>query len=127
METACFSKKEVYKFPLCQKNLVIFFRNMKLAVLERYQEWEQTVTSAAYSDMLIDKVKPAIPNRRWELLSKTVRLLQVDAWPTSQPQKKTIRNLKSEYLPHLPYSSDLALCDFHVFGPLKRALRGAPI
>ena len=88
MERACFSKKEVYKCPLCQKNLVIFFRNMKLAVLECYQEWEQTVTSATYSDMLKDKVKPAIPNRRWELLSKTVRLLHVDTWPTSQPQKR---------------------------------------
>jgi len=25
---------------------------------------------------------------------------------------------------HLPYSSDLALSDFHTFGPMKEALRG---
>jgi len=27
-------------------------------------------------------------------------------------------------LPHLPYSPDLAPYDFHLFGPLKDALRG---
>ena len=28
-------------------------------------------------------------------------------------------------LPHPPYSPDLALSDFHLFGPLKDALHGA--
>ena len=33
-------------------------------------------------------------------------------------------NLKSEYLAHPPYYSELTPSDFHVFGPLKEVLRG---
>lgn len=33
-------------------------------------------------------------------------------------------NLRLESLPHPLYSPDLALCDYHVFGPLKDSLNG---
>jgi hypothetical protein len=36
----------------------------------------------------------------------------------------TLRALKFEALKHPPYSSDLALSDFHLFGPMKEHLRG---
>jgi len=35
-----------------------------------------------------------------------------------------IRKLKFELLPHPAYSPDLAQSDYHIFGPLKNALRG---
>jgi histone-lysine N-methyltransferase SETMAR len=34
------------------------------------------------------------------------------------------QDLSFEYLPHPPYSPDLAPSDFHVFGPLKQAMGG---
>jgi hypothetical protein len=37
---------------------------------------------------------------------------------------KQIRDLKLDVLPHPPYSPDLARSDFHLFWPLKDALRG---
>jgi hypothetical protein len=37
---------------------------------------------------------------------------------------KQIQDLKLEVLPHPPYSPDLAPSDFHLFWPLKDALRG---
>jgi hypothetical protein len=42
----------------------------------------------------------------------------------ASPTVKTIRKLKSELLPHPPYSPDLAPPDYHIFGPIKDALRG---
>jgi hypothetical protein len=33
-----------------------------------------------------------------------------------------IRDIHFECLPHLPYSPDLAPCDYHIFGPLKETL-----
>jgi hypothetical protein len=35
-----------------------------------------------------------------------------------------LRHLNFEVLKHPPYSSDLAPSDYHLFGPLKDALRG---
>jgi len=36
----------------------------------------------------------------------------------------TLQQLSREVLPHPPYSLDLALSDFHLFGPLKEFLGG---
>jgi hypothetical protein len=38
-----------------------------------------------------------------------------------------IQNLKFKFLTHPPYSPDLALCNFHAFGPLKEALHGCRV
>ncbi|CAK9827626.1 Mariner Mos1 transposase [Anthophora retusa] len=43
---------------------------------------------------------------------------------TAQTTQECIRKLGWEILPHPPYSPDLAPSDFHMFGPLKVALRG---
>jgi hypothetical protein len=37
---------------------------------------------------------------------------------------ETLRHLNFEVLEHLLYSPDLAPLDYHLFGPLKDALRG---
>jgi hypothetical protein len=36
----------------------------------------------------------------------------------------TLLKLKWDVLPHPPYSPDLAPSDYHLFGPMKRVLRG---
>jgi hypothetical protein len=52
-------------------------------------------------------------------------MLHTSAHPYSAAHtKKTLQELKCEALNHLPYSSDVAPSDFHLFGPLKKALRG---
>ena len=37
---------------------------------------------------------------------------------------ETLRKLKFEVIAHPPYCPDLAPSDYHLFGPLKEALRG---
>jgi histone-lysine N-methyltransferase SETMAR len=126
VETSWFAtKEEVQKCPLCQKNVLTFFWDMKGAILEHYQAKGQTAYSAPYSDMHKDKLKPAICNKRRGLLSKIVFLHHDDAYPhVVGATIETIRNFKSEVMPHPPYCPDLAPCNFYVFGPLKEALCG---
>jgi hypothetical protein len=38
--------------------------------------------------------------------------------------KGTLEEMRREVLPHPAYSPDLVSSDFHLFGPLKEALRG---
>ena len=48
-------------------------------VLEHYQERGTTINSARYSEMLTDRLKPAIRSRRRGLLLKSVVLLHDNA------------------------------------------------
>jgi histone-lysine N-methyltransferase SETMAR len=43
---------------------------------------------------------------------------------TAHAKVATIQDLPFEYLPHPPYSPDLAPSDYHMFGPLKEELGG---
>ncbi|XP_023715680.1 uncharacterized protein LOC111868870 [Cryptotermes secundus] len=64
-------------------------------------------------------------NKRRGLLSKGVVLLHDDARPhTAAHTAETLRKLKSDVMAHPSYSPDLAPSDYHLFGPLKEALRG---
>ena len=79
------------------------------------------VTSA---DLLKNRLWPAI-RFKWHGLLSTCVLLEHD---NGQPHRArgprvTIQDLKSEYPPHSPYSTDLAPSDFHKYDPLKEALK----
>jgi len=90
-----------------------------------YLEEQRTINSQYYSDMLLNKVKPAMREKRRESQRRSVILHQDTARPhTAQLTRKTINKMGWEVLSHPPYSPDLAPCDFHLFGPLKKALRG---
>jgi len=94
-------------------------------ILVHFQEKSQTVTSAQYSDMLVNELKPAIRSKRRGLLSKRVLLLHDNARPhTAKHTVDTLRAMKFEVLKHPPYSPDLAPSDFHLFGPMKEHLWG---
>lgn len=59
------------------------------------------------------------------LLSKGFLLLRDNACPHSVAANvEAIKQLKFGLLPHLPYRPDLAPSDYHIFEPLKEALRG---
>jgi hypothetical protein len=93
-------------------------------ILVQFQEKGQTVTSARYSDMLVNEFKPAIRSKRRGLLSKRVFLLYGNAHICTATHTVDKRALKFEALKHPPYSPDLAPMDFHLFGPMKGHLWG---
>jgi len=59
------------------------------------------------------------------MLSKKVLLHHDNARPhTAAATVETVQQLSFELLHHPPYSPDLAPSEYHIFGPLKEALRG---
>jgi len=106
------------------KVMLTIFWDVNDPILMHFQEKGQTVTSARYSDILVNELKPAIRSKRWVLLSKRVLLLYDNIRPhTAAHTMDTLRDLKFEVLKHPPYSPDLAPSDFHLFGPMKEHLR----
>ena len=64
-------------------------------ILVHFQEKDQTVTSARYSDMLVNELKPAIRSKCRGLLSKRVLLLHDNACPHMAARTvDTLRALK---------------------------------
>jgi histone-lysine N-methyltransferase SETMAR len=83
------------------------------------------VTSATYSNLLRENLKPAIHQKRRGLLTTGVCLLHDNAKPhTATATVSTIEKLRCECIPHPPYSPDLAPSDVYVFGQLKDTLSG---
>jgi histone-lysine N-methyltransferase SETMAR len=81
------------------------------------------VISARYSDILVHYLKTAVASKRQGLLSKSVLLLHDNAGPhTAAHTVDTLCALEFEVLKHLPYSPDLVLSDFHLFGTIKQHL-----
>jgi histone-lysine N-methyltransferase SETMAR len=119
------SKKKFKSQPSSGKVLFTLFWDMNGPIVEHYQKKGETVNSARYSTLLEDELKPAIRSRRRGLLSRGVLLLHDNARPhTAAATLDTIRRLRFQILQHPPYSPDLAPSDYHVFGPMKDALRG---
>ena len=119
------SKKKFKSQPSTGKLMLTVFWDSQGPVLEHYQERGTTINSARYSEMLTDRLKPAIRSKRRGLLSKSVVLLHDNAHPhTAAHTAETLRKLKFDVMAHPPYSPDLAPSDYHLFGPLKEALRG---
>jgi histone-lysine N-methyltransferase SETMAR len=107
------------------KVMLTIFWDVNGPTLVHFQEKGQTVTSAQYSDMLVNEMKPAIRSKRRGLLSKRVLLLHDNARPhTAAHTVDTLRALKFEVLKHPPCSPDLAPSDFNLFGPIKEHLLG---
>lgn len=107
------------------KVMLTVFWDAQGAVLCDYLEEQRTINSQYYSDMLMNKVKPAMREKRRGSQRQGVILLHDNARPhTAQLTQETIHKMGWEILHHPPYSPDLAPSDFHLFGPLKEALRG---
>jgi histone-lysine N-methyltransferase SETMAR len=119
-------KKKKFKTQLSAgKVMLTIFWDSQGPILEHYQERGTTVNSAHCSEMLRGKLKPAIRTKHRVLLSKGVALLHDNAHlHTAAHTVETLCHLSFEVLKHPPYSPDLAPSDYHLFGPLKDALRG---
>ncbi|GFX92657.1 histone-lysine N-methyltransferase SETMAR [Trichonephila clavipes] len=67
----------------------------------------------------------SIKNKRPGLLTEGVVVLHDNTRPhVSRVTQMELGKFKWETLDHLPYSLDMSPCDFHVFGPLKKHLKG---
>jgi len=107
------------------KVMLTFFWDYNGLILEHYMPRGSPLTSATYSNLLRENLKPAIRQKRRGLLTMGVCFLHNNAKThAATTTVLTIKELRFECIPHPPYSSDLAPSDFHVFGPLKDALSG---
>ncbi|UYV83593.1 hypothetical protein LAZ67_23001558 [Cordylochernes scorpioides] len=85
----------------------------------------QRMNSDLYCDILVNKLKPGIKNKRKGKLSKSILFLHENARPhTSCKTVSTIIKLGFEVLEHPAYSPDLAPSDYLLFGLLKKELKG---
>ncbi|UYV77770.1 hypothetical protein LAZ67_15002210 [Cordylochernes scorpioides] len=84
----------------------------------------QRMNSDLHCDILVNKLKPGIRNKRRGKLSKGVLFLHDNARPhTSSKTVFTIIKLGFEVLEHPAYSPDLAPSDYFLFGLLKKELK----
>ena len=119
------AKKKFKTQPSAGKVMLTVFWDSKGPILEDYLEKGRTINSVRYSDLLANNLKPAVCTKRRGLLLKKVLLLHDNARPhTASQTVETINHLGFEVLERPAYSSDLAPSDYHLFGPLKNALRG---
>jgi len=110
------------------KVMLTIFWDVNGPMLVHFQEKGQTVTSAWYSDMLVNKLKPAIRLRRRGLLSKRVLLLHDNTCPhTDAHTVDTPCVLKFEVLKYPPYSPALVQLDFHLFRTFETTFAGPEV
>ena len=96
----------------------------KMLLLTEFQQRDNTVTSASYWRILT-KLRATIHRKQLGVLTKGVLLLHDNARPhNANHTTTTLMSFKWEVLQHPPYSPDLALSNFHLFGPLKQHLSG---
>ncbi len=107
------------------KVMLTLFWDMKGPLLCDYLEERRTINAEYYSNLLKIHLRPKIRTKRRGAITRGVILQQDNASShTAALTQNTIEELGWELLQHPPYSPDLAPCDFHMFGPLKNALRG---
>ena len=111
--------------PPAAKVMLTLFWDKRGVILEHYMPRGNNVTSATYVALQKNHLRPAIKSKQRGHLSTGVLLQHDNARPhTARSTDVTIQDLSFEFLPHPPYSPDLAPSDFHVFGPIKEAMGG---
>ena len=107
-----------------KKIMMSVFWDCKGVIHIDYLEKGTTITGAYYAKLL-EKVRQSIKEKRRGLLARGP-LLQQDNAPShnSHIAVASAKKCGFEILPHPPYSPDLAPSDYHLFGNLKKTLRG---
>jgi len=118
------AQKKFRRQPFAKKVVLTLFCDIHGPILVHFQVHGQTVNSANYCAMLQNEHKPAICKKRRGMLSKKVLLHHDNACPhTAAATVETVQQLGFELLQHPPSSLDLVPSDYHIFVPLKEALR----
>ncbi|GBN22449.1 Histone-lysine N-methyltransferase SETMAR [Araneus ventricosus] len=125
METHIISStKEIESDDDCTESDAFIFFDCRGPLLIDFLHQGSTINSTQYCSTLT-KLRKAIKSKRPGLLTQQVILLHDNARPhVSRETQTTLQNFRWEVLEHPPYSPDLSPYDFHIFGPLKRALQG---
>ncbi|XP_035232758.1 histone-lysine N-methyltransferase SETMAR-like, partial [Stegodyphus dumicola] len=93
-------------------------------LLVEFLKHRKTINSVVYSETL-QRLRRSIKNKRPGLLTEGVVLLHDNVRPhVSRVTHMELFKFKWETLDHPPYSPDMSPCDFYVFGPLKKHLKG---
>jgi histone-lysine N-methyltransferase SETMAR len=109
--------KKFWTQPSAGKIMLTLFWDQKGIILEDYMPRGKTVTSASYSDLLKNHLRPVVKTKQCGLLSTGVILRHDNARPhTARATAVIIEDLHFECLPHPPYSLDLALSEYHMSG-----------
>ena len=107
-----------------KKVMLTVFWDMNGPITIHFLEKGATVNSASYCQLL-RQVEQDVKNKRKDRQSFGVIFHQDNASPhTAARTVETINQFGWEQLPHPPCSPDLSPSDFHLFGPLKKFLRG---
>ena len=93
-------------------------------ILIEFLEHRKTINSDVYCETL-RSLRKSIKSKRPGLLTEGVILLHDNARPhVSTVTRSVLDKFKWEQLEHPPYSPDMSPCDFHLFSPLKKFLKG---
>jgi histone-lysine N-methyltransferase SETMAR len=110
--------------PSAKKVMATVFWDHKGVLLVDFLTKGDTVNADRYCDTL-SRLQEAIGLKRPGLLRTDVVLLHDNARPHSANRTRDLlRRYHWDVLDHPPYNPDLALSDFHLFGPLKKHLGG---
>lgn len=110
--------------PSAGKVMLTVFFDIRGPVHIEFLEHRKTINSEVYCETL-RSLRRSIKSKRPGLLTEGVILLHDNARPhVSRVTSSELAKFKWEQLEHPPYSPDLSPCDFHLFGPLKKHLKG---
>lgn len=111
--------------PSAGKIMITVFWDCQGIILIDYLDKGMTINSQYYSNLLSNDLRRALKNKRPGKLSSKPLLQQDNARPhTARLTCETLERMGWVTIPHPPYSPDLAPSDFHLFGALKKPLRG---
>ncbi|GFW66004.1 histone-lysine N-methyltransferase SETMAR [Trichonephila clavipes] len=106
------------------KVLLIVFLGVQCPPLGEFLEHRKSINSDVYCEAL-RRLRRSIKNKRPGLLMEGVVLLHDNACPhVFRVTQMELDKLKWETLDNPPCCPDMSPCDFHVFGPLKKHLKG---
>lgn len=117
-------RKKFKTSPSAGKVMITVFWDIDGVILVDVMTRGETINSTAYINTLT-KLKNRFHRVRPNKPSADLLLQHDNARPhTSLVTREAINKFGWTVLPHPPYSPDLAPSDFHLFGPLKKFLRG---
>ena len=106
------------------KFMVTFFFDQDGPLLIDFLQRGITVNAQRYSQILTT-LRQAIKSKRLGKLTRGVILLHDNVKPhAANTIPAFLQKLKWEVLGHPTYSPDLSPCDYTIFGPIRKALRG---
>jgi histone-lysine N-methyltransferase SETMAR len=102
----------------------VFFRSTGLVKAVKL-EGQKTITAKWYTEVCLPKVFEQVMNERPKSGLRDIIFHHDNARPhTAQLTTDYLKEKKVKIMRHSPYSPDIALCDFWLFGELKKNLRG---